>query len=76
MITHEELERDRQDVINQLNRLQGALSYVNQKIAAMDKLKKEEEEKEEEEKQEDSDPATELMSHLFPPGTIPEPRTD
>lgn len=38
MITREELEHDRQDVINQLNRLQGALAYVNQKISALDKV--------------------------------------
>ena len=38
MITREELERDRQDIQAQLNRLQGAMSYVQQKIAALDKL--------------------------------------
>lgn len=42
ILTREELEHDRQDMIVQMNRLQGALAYLNQKIMALDKLKKQE----------------------------------
>jgi len=52
-MTREELERDRDGLMSNVQQMQGALQYVLQKIAALDKL-------EEGEKKECSEPSQEL----------------
>ena len=42
-MTREELEKDRDQIVAQMQQLQGMLTYVQQKLAALDKLKKESE---------------------------------